>query len=159
MKQLATQGLDPSIYTSNNSGAINLYGQLNDLNNAINTVANSSTFSGINLLASGPVISKAGSYVYPGLTIDQSALTVSGLLSSTKQFTDNGTQYSIDLASFNLKNHHLPGTYEIYSDGSNTLTLNYTINNAVYQDTAVVRSQWMHPIQPCLKRSVFLKQI
>ncbi len=147
LKQLATQGYDGSLSTSQK---LNIVQEMKDLNNEINATASRTAFNGINLLASGSSNDLVNSDIQIGgrLTTTSTAVANSGTGSystggtnATTGLDDNlqtgGTRstYAITLDP-NLTNIN-PGTYTLTNVG-NVLTMTGSFNGSAQSQSVVV---------------------
>ncbi len=160
LKQLATQGYDGSLSTSQK---LNIVQEMKELNDEINKTAARTAFNGINLLASGSSVDLNNSDLKVGTRLQNTAVSVLttdntkglGYYSSTGTGSSTGlgdaalgalggigntgtsaSTYSIDLDSEKLK--QAPGTYVLTSNGAN-LTLTGTYNGLAQSQTVTVR--------------------
>jgi flagellin len=147
LKQLATQGYDGSLSTSQK---LNIVQEMKDLNNEINATAARTAFNGINLLASGSSNDLVNSDLQVGgkLTSISTAVANSGTGSyaiggtnATNGLSDNlqtgGTRstYAITLDP-NLSSIN-PGAYTLTNVG-NVLTMTGSFNGSAQSQSVVV---------------------
>ncbi|QWE29105.1 flagellin [Polynucleobacter sp. AM-7D1] len=162
LKQLATQGYDGSLSTSQK---LNIVQEMKDLNAEINATAARTAFNGINLLSSGSSVDLNNSDIKTGTRIQNTAVTVLGTdntkglgyYSRTGTGTSTGlndlslgalggigsaaagtvaTTYDVELSSEMLK--QIPGSYVLTSNGAN-LTLTGTFNGLAQSQTVAVK--------------------
>jgi len=158
LKQLATQGYDGSLSTSQK---LNIVQEMKDLNAEINATASRTAFNGINLLSSGSSVDLNNSDIKAGTRLQNTAVTVVttdntkglGFYSGDTNSTGLGdaalgalggvantgtvkTTYSVELNSEKLK--QIPGTYVLTSNGAN-LTLTGTFNGLAQSQTVTVK--------------------
>jgi flagellin len=147
LKQLATQGYDGSLSTSQK---LNIVQEMKDLNNEINATAARTAFNGINLLASGSSNDLVNSDIQVGgkLTSTSTAVAnsgtgsyafggtnaVTGLVDNLQTGGTNST-YAITLDP-NLTNIN-PGTYTLTNVG-NVLTMTGTFNGSAQSQSVLV---------------------
>ena len=163
LKQLATQGYDGSLSTSQK---LNIVQEMKDLNAEINATAARTAFNGINLLSSGSSVDLNNSDIKTGTRIQNTAVTVLGTdntkglgyYSRTGTGTSTGlndvsigalggvgsaaagsvaTTYDVELSSDKLK--QIPGSYVLTSNGAN-LTLTGTFNGLAQSQTVTVKN-------------------
>lgn len=160
LKQLATQGYDGSLSTSQK---LNIVQEMKDLNAEINATAARTAFNGINLLSSGSSVDLNNSDIKTGTRIQNTAVTVLGS-DNTKglgYYAESGTgnttgladaalgalggvgntgtvktTYEIELDPAMLK--QAPGSYVLTSNGAN-LTLTGTFNGLAQSQTVTVK--------------------
>lgn len=160
LKQLATQGYDGSLSTSQK---LNIVQEMKDLNAEINATAARTAFNGINLLSSGSSVDLNNSDIKTGTRIQNTAVTVLGT-DNTKglgYYAESGsgssagladvalgamggvgntgtlkTTYEIELDPAMLK--QTPGSYVLTSNGAN-LTLTGTFNGLAQSQTVTVK--------------------
>jgi flagellin len=148
LKQLATQGYDGSLSTSQK---LNIVQEMKDINNEINATAARTAFNGINLLASGSSNDLVNSDFQVGgkLTTTSTAVSLSagtgsyaiggtvgtGLLDGA-QTGGTASTYSFSLDSA-LTNKN-PGTYTLTNVG-NVLTLTGSFNGNAQSQSVVVQ--------------------
>ena len=158
LKQLATQGYDGSLSTSQK---LNIVQEMKDLNAEINATASRTAFNGINLLSSGSSVDLNNSDIKAGTRLQNTAVSVVttdntkglGFYSGDTNSTGLGdaalgalggvantgtvkTTYSVELNSEKLK--QIPGTYVLTSNGAN-LTLTGTFNGLAQSQTVTVK--------------------
>ena len=158
LKQLATQGYDGSLSTSQK---LNIVQEMKDLNAEINATASRTAFNGINLLSSGASVDLNNSDIKAGTRLQNTAVSVVtsdntkglGFYSGDTNATGLGdaalgalggvantgtvkTTYTIDLNSEKLK--QIPGSYVLTSNGAN-LTLTGTFNGLAQSQTVTVK--------------------
>ncbi|WP_438979458.1 flagellin N-terminal helical domain-containing protein [Polynucleobacter sp.] len=162
LKQLATQGYDGSLSTSQK---LNIVQEMKDLNAEINATAARTAFNGINLLSSGSSVDLNNSDIKTGTRIQNTAVTVLGTdntkglgyYSRTGTGTATGlndlslgalggvgsaaagsvaTTFDVELNSAMLK--QIPGSYVLTSNGAN-LTLTGTFNGLAQSQTVAVK--------------------
>jgi len=149
LKQLATQGYDGSLSTSQK---LNIVQEMKDLNAEINATASRTAFNGINLLSSGSSVDLNNSDIKAGTRLQNTAVSVVttdntkglGFYSGDTNSTGLGdaalgalggvantgtvkTTYRVELNSDMLK--QAPGSYVLTSNGAN-LTLTGTYNGS-----------------------------
>ncbi|QWE27144.1 flagellin [Polynucleobacter sp. AP-Ainpum-60-G11] len=148
LKQLATQGYDGSLSTSQK---LNIVQEMKDLNNEINATAQRTQFNGINLLTSGASVDLVNSDIKSGNTVSNTAIapmyTVSTNLAyydalngsaATKTLGDaaytgtTASTFTLTLDSSKLQS--TPGSYTLTSNGAN-LTLAGTIDGKTTSQT------------------------
>jgi len=163
LKQLATQGYDGSLSTSQK---LNIVQEMKDLNNEINATAARTAFNGINLLSSGSSVDLNNSDIKAGTALANTAVTISdsGLgayaASGTGATGGRGTSYASGLGdaalglaagvdntgtqatTINLvldpaKRQQAVGTYTLSSNGSN-LTMTGTYNGQAQSQTVTI---------------------
>ncbi len=163
LKQLATQGYDGSLSTSQK---LNIVQEMKDLNNEINATAARTAFNGINLLSSGSSVDLNNSDIKAGTALANTAVTISdsGLgayaASGTGATGGRGTSYAAGLGdaalglaagvdntgtqatTINLvldpaKRQQAVGTYTLSSNGSN-LTMTGTYNGQAQSQTVTI---------------------
>jgi flagellin len=139
LKQLATQGYDGSLSTSQK---LNIVQEMKDLNNEINATAQRTKFNGINLLTSGSSIDLVNSDLKAGLSLSTATVTpavASGTLADTANTKIGGggtaSTYTVALDSELIK--YAPGTYTLTSNGNN-LTLTGTYRGLSQSQTVTV---------------------
>ena len=155
MKQLAVQGYDGSL---NSTQKADIVTQMQDLNNEINATAQRTQFNGINLLTSGSSIDAVNSDLKTGATLVNTQVAVLGATAS-QGLGYYSTAGSAPAASANLGDsastgagavnstfkinidptmqNQTPGSYTLTSNGAN-LTLTGTINGLASSQTVVV---------------------
>jgi flagellin len=158
LKQLATQGYDGSLSTSQK---LNIVQEMKDLNAEINATASRTAFNGIKLLTSGSSVDLNNSDIKAGTRLQNTAVSVVttdntkglGFYSGDANATGLGdaalgalggvsntgtvkTTYAIDLNSEKLK--QIPGSYVLTSNGAN-LTLTGTFNGLAQSQTVTVK--------------------
>ena len=155
MKQLAVQGYDGSL---NSTQKADIVTQMQDLNNEINATAQRTQFNGINLLTSGSSIDAVNSDLKTGATLVNTQVAVLGATAS-QGLGYYSTAGSAPAASANLGDsastgigavnstfkinidptmqNQTPGNYTLTSNGAN-LTLTGTINGLSSSQTVVV---------------------
>jgi len=163
LKQLATQGYDGSLSTSQK---LNIVQEMKDLNNEINATAARTAFNGINLLSSGSSVDLNNSDIKAGTALANTAVTISdsGLgayaASGTGATGGRGTSYAAGLGdaalglaagvdntgtqatTINLvldpaKRQQAVGTYTLSSNGSN-LTMTGVYNGQAQSQTVTI---------------------
>lgn len=139
LKQLATQGYDGSLSTSQK---LNIVQEMKDLNNEINATAQRTKFNGINLLTSGSSIDLVNSDLKTGLSLNTTTVApavASGTLADTASTKVGGggtaSTYTIALDSELMK--YAPGSYTLTSNGNN-LTLTGTYKGLSQSQTVTV---------------------
>jgi flagellin len=158
LKQLATQGYDGSLSTSQK---LNIVQEMKDLNAEINATASRTAFNGINLLSSGSSVDLNNSDIKVGTRLQNTAVSVVtsdntkglGFYSGDGNSTGLGdaalgalggvgntntvkTTYRVELNSDMLK--QAPGSYVLTSNGAN-LTLTGTYNGLAQSQTVTVK--------------------
>jgi len=158
LKQLATQGYDGSLSTSQK---LNIVQEMKELNDEINKTAARTAFNGINLLSSGSSVDLNNSDLLVGTRLQNTAVSVVtsdntkglGFYSGDSNSTGLGdaalgalggigntgtsrTTYRVELDSNMLK--QAPGSYVLTSNGAN-LTLTGTYNGLAQSQTVTVR--------------------
>ncbi len=158
LKQLATQGYDGSLSTSQK---LNIVQEMKELNDEINKTAARTAFNGINLLSSGSSVDLNNSDLMVGTRLQNTAVSVVtsdntkglGFYSGDSNSTGLGdaalgalggigntgtsrTTYRVELDSNMLK--QAPGSYVLTSNGAN-LTLTGTYNGLAQSQTVTVR--------------------
>jgi flagellin len=163
LKQLATQGYDGSLSTSQK---LNIVQEMKDLNAEINATAARTAFNGINLLSSGSSVDLNNSDIKTGTRIQNTAVTVLGTdnskglgyYSRTGTGSSTGlndlslgalggvgslaagsvaTTYDVELNPDMLK--QIPGSYVLTSNGAN-LTLTGTFNGLAQSQTVTIKN-------------------
>jgi flagellin len=150
LKQLATQGYDGSLSTSQK---LNIVQEMKDLNAEINATASRTAFNGINLLSSGSSVDLANSDIQAGYAVTNAAIGVdvrsaslgyyalggkfasTGLGDSASSGSGINTTFSISIDPKMASK--LPGSVLLTSNGSN-LTMTGTINGLATSQTVVV---------------------
>ncbi|WP_353438333.1 flagellin [Polynucleobacter sp. UK-FUSCHL-C3] len=150
LKQLATQGYDGSLSTSQK---LNIVQEMKDLNTEINTTAARTAFNGINLLSSGSSNDLVNSDIQVGnsLTSTATAVTLTGAgqtglyatgganastgLGDTLQTGGTNSTFAITLDPALSKIN--PGTYTLSAVG-NALTLTGSFNGNAQSQTVTV---------------------
>jgi flagellin len=159
LKQLATQGYDGSLSTSQK---LNIVQEMKDLNAEINATAARTAFNGINLLSSGSSVDLNNSDIKAGIRLQNTAVAVLGsdntkglgfyarsgsgsggladaALGALGGIGNTGTSastYNVELNSDKLK--QAPGSYVLTSNGAN-LTLTGTYNGLAQSQTVTVK--------------------
>ena len=153
MKQLAVQGYDGSL---NSTQKADIVTQMQDLNNEINATAQRTQFNGINLLTSGSSIDQVNSDLKTGATLVNTQVAVLGAtaLQGLGYYSTAGSAASANLgdsastgigavnSTFKINidptmQNQTPGNYTLTSNGAN-LTLTGTINGLSSSQTVVV---------------------
>ena len=145
LKQLATQGYDGSLSTSQK---LNIVQEMKDLNAEINATASRTAFNGINLLSSGSSLDLVNSDLKAGNIVSNTAINPMYSVSTNLAYYDalsggattktlgdeaytklggSGTASTFTIAIDQSKIQSTPGTYTITTNGSN-ITLAGTIN-------------------------------
>jgi flagellin len=150
LKQLATQGYDGSLSTSQK---LNIVQEMKELNAEINATASRTAFNGINLLTSGASLDLVNSALQKGVALSNTGVTVStssgniGYYSQGAAGIDLGdsaaiggtgaadTTFVIALDPSLAKK--TPGTYTLSSNGNN-LTLTGTFNGLSQSQTVSI---------------------
>ena len=140
LKQLAVQGYDGSLNTSQK---LDIVQQMKDLNTEINATAGRTQFNGINLLSSGSSVDANNSGIKAGneitltpTTISTSGVSASGSLSAASLSSIGVATYTTSLA--NGMTDALAGNTYILSSSGNGLTLTGTINGLATSQTVNV---------------------
>ena len=161
MKQLATQGYDGSLNTSQK---LDIVQQLSDLNIEINQTASRTQFNGISLLTSGATVDSANSDIKSGTALVNTAVTAATTASTlgakigTAQLADtaisyinggsatNGVASSLTSVTFdpNLQNY-TPGTYTLTNSGDQ-LTLTGTFQGQSQSQTITIQAAQGNPL-------------
>ena len=150
LKQLATQGYDGSLNTSQK---LDIVQQMTDLNSEINATASRTQFNGINLLTSGSSVDLVNSDVKSGSVMSDvtTAMSVSaglGLYSSAganaatglgDAAQTGGTNSTYSIALDSSMNTIEPGTYTLSAVG-NQLTMTGTFNGLAQSQTVTVNN-------------------
>ncbi len=143
LKQLATQGYDGSLSTSQK---LNIVQEMKDLNNEINATAQRTAFNGINLLTSGSSIDTNNSDIKAGIAQTTTAVSVatSGIMADgTLTHADTRTStLSVSLDSDLLA--ETPGTYTFTRNG-NQLTMTGTFRGLAQSQTVTVEDAVANP--------------
>jgi len=153
MKQLAVQGYDGSL---NSTQKADIVTQMQDLNNEINATAQRTQFNGINLLTSGSSIDAVNSDLKTGATLVNTQVAVLGAtaLQGLGYYSTAGSAVPANLgdsastgigavnSTFKINidptmQNQTPGNYTLTSNGAN-LTLTGTINGLSSSQTVVV---------------------
>jgi len=150
LKQLATQGYDGSLSTSQK---LNIVQEMKDLNTEINATASRTAFNGINLLSSGSSVDLANSDIQAGYAVTNAAIGVDVRSASLGYYAlggkgastglgDSGSSGSGINTTFSIAidpkmASKLPGSVLLTSNGSN-LTMTGTINGLATSQTVVV---------------------
>ncbi len=150
LKQLATQGYDGSLSTSQK---LDIVQEMKDLNTEINTTAARTAFNGINLLSSGSSNDLVNSDIQVGnrLTSTATAVTVTGAgqtglysaggANATTGLNDNlqtgGTNSTFAITLDPALSNVNPGTYTLSAVG-NALTLTGSFNGNAQSQTVTV---------------------
>ena len=150
LKQLATQGYDGSLSTSQK---LDIVQEMKDLNTEINTTAARTSFNGINLLSSGSSNDLVNSDIQVGgrLTSTATAVTVTGAgqtglysaggANATTGLGDNlqtgGTNSTFAITLDPALSNINPGTYTLSAVG-NALTLTGSFNGNAQSQTVTV---------------------
>ncbi len=145
LKQLATQGYDGSLSTSQK---LNIVQEMKDLNDEINKTAARTSFNGIDLLISGSSLDLVNSDLKAGNVVSNSAINPMYSVSTNLAYYDalsggataktlgdeaytklggSGVASTFTIAIDQSKLQSTPGTYTITTNGSN-ITLSGTIN-------------------------------
>jgi flagellin len=130
LKQLAVQGYDGSLSSTQKTSILN---EMKDLNTEINATASRTTFNGINLLSSGANVSDTGSDMRAGddlittaVSITAAASTVAGLGSAGTLAGATYSTYSVSLSD-EYQNKLAGQTFTFTSSGS-IVTMSGTID-------------------------------
>ena len=150
MKQLAVQGYDGSL---NSTQKADIVTQMQDLNNEINATAQRTQFNGINLLTSGSSIDAVNSDLKTGATLVNTQVAVDATQYSLGYYSTAGagtggladgayTGSGAVASTFKINldpalQNQTPGSYTLTSNGAN-LTLTGTINGLAASQTVVV---------------------
>jgi flagellin len=143
LKQLATQGYDGSLSTSQK---LNIVQEMKDLNNEINATAQRTTFNGIKLLTSGSSIDMNNSDIKSGIAQTTTAVSVatSGIMADGT-LTHADTRTSTISVSLNPDLiAETPGTYTFTSNG-NQLTMTGTFRGLAQSQTVTVQDAVANP--------------
>jgi len=151
LKQLATQGYDGSLSTSQK---LNIVQEMKDLNAEINATASRTSFNGINLLTSGASLDLVNSALQKGVAISNTGITVKNDVNTSIGYWSKGatgidlddsaaiggtgaadTTFEVALDPALAKK--IPGTYVLSSNGNN-LTLTGTFNGLAQSQTVRV---------------------
>ena len=145
LKQLATQGYDGSLSTSQK---LSIVQEMKDLNAEINATASRTAFNGINLLTSGSSVDLVNSDLKVGNTVSNTVINPMYTVTTNLAYYDainggataktlgdaaytklggSGVASTFTLAIDESKRQSTPGTYTITTNGSN-ITLAGTIN-------------------------------
>jgi flagellin len=144
LKQLATQGYDGSLSTSQK---LNIVQEMKDLNNEINATAQRTAFNGIKLLTSGSSIDTNNSDIKTGIAQTTTAISVTtgadsgiGLDGVLGDARTSSLSVTLDptLAA------ETPGTYTFTSTG-NQLTLTGTFRGLAQSQTVTVNDAIANP--------------
>ena len=150
LKQLATQGYDGSLSTSQK---LNIVQEMKDLNTEINATASRTAFNGINLLSSGSSVDLANSDIQTGFAVTNAAIGVDVRAASLGYYAlggagqatglnDSGNGSAAANTTFSISidpamQSKLPGSVLLTSNGAN-LTMTGTINGLATSQTVVV---------------------
>ena len=149
MKQLAVQGYDGSL---NSTQKADIVTQMQDLNNEINATAQRTQFNGINLLTSGSSVDQVNSDLKTGATLVNTQVAVDATQYSLGYYSTSGagggladgayTGSGAVASTFKINldpalQNQTPGSYTLTSNGAN-LTLTGTINGLASSQTVVV---------------------
>ena len=150
LKQLATQGYDGSLSTSQK---LDIVQEMKDLNTEINATAQRTAFNGIKLLTSGSSVDLANSDIQAGYAVTNAPVGIdvrasslgyyalggagasSGLGDSANSGSSTNTTFSISIDP--AMQSKLPGSITLTSNGAN-LTLTGTMNGLATSQTVVV---------------------
>ena len=148
LKQLATQGYDGSLSTSQK---LDIVQEMKDLNNEINATAQRTQFNGIKLLTSGSSVDlvnsdlKTGASILTNASASPAVSAASNTFGATSALADTAdtkiggggvaTTYSIAIDSELSK--YTPGTYTITSNGAN-VTLTGTFKGLAQSQTVTL---------------------
>ena len=143
LKQLATQGYDGSLSTSQK---LDIVQEMKDLNTEINATASRTQFNGINLLSSGSTVDAVNSDIQSGTRVVKTAVSLDittanslGLKSSAGATNTLGdaAASTFDIVLDPNAIQKLPGTYTFSSNGAN-LTMNGTVDGLTTSQTVTV---------------------
>ena len=150
LKQLATQGYDGSLSTSQK---LDIVQEMKDLNNEINATAQRTQFNGINLLTTGSSIDQVNSDLYKGASltssstkVDASANTKTGYYATGGTGAATGLGDAAQTGGYNTtfavildptKSAKAVGDFTLTANGAN-LTLTGTYNGTPQSQTVTI---------------------
>jgi flagellin len=139
LKQLAVQGYDGSLSSSQKLDIVN---EMKDLNDEINATATRTSFNGINLLSSGAYVSSTSSDIRAGDDLITTAVAANagsiGTLGTNLATMGTATVYDIDLSS--EKKNQLAGQSFTFTSSGDQLTMAGTLNGIATSQTVTVGS-------------------
>jgi len=130
LKQLAVQGYDGSLSSTQKTSILN---EMKDLNSEINATASRTSFNGINLLASGANVSDTGSDVRAGDDLITTAVSITAAASTIAGLGSAGTLSGATYSSYTVsvsdayKNKLAGQTFTFTSSGS-IVTMSGTVD-------------------------------